>query len=712
MAEFLLEVFSEEIPARMQERAANDLKSLITVGLKDMGLEFTSAKAFVTPRRLTLVVEGLPEKQFNVSEERRGPRANAPEKSVAGFKASLPKEAVIQKRETEKGTFYFAAVNLEGRETPNVLAEIIPGALDNVPWPKSMRWANYDFRWVRPIHSVIAIFNGAAISFSWAGVETGISTRGHRFLAPDAFDVLNFSDYREKLLNANVMLDANERRTHIWFEAERLAAREGFTVREDPVLLDEVTGLVEWPVVYMGSIDDGFMNVPPEVLITTMRSHQKYFSCLDANRNVANRFIMVANTETADNGKKVIDGNERVLKARLSDAKFFWDQDRKTTLISKTYSLKKRIFHAKLGTLDEKAIRVQALASEIACYVKGADKDQVRLAAQLAKADLSSEMVGEFPELQGIMGRYYALYDGHSPEVANAIAEHYSPLGPNDECPSRSISVCISLADKIDSLVGFFVIDEKPSGSKDPFALRRTALGIARILIENGIRLNLKDVFGISIDTYLSQQNSAIEEKLSNAASKFNDSVSRPFRTLFEALHVPELFGFFVDRMKVQLKERGVRYDAIDAIFALGGEFDPVRLIARVDALSEFLVSEDGENLLTAYRRATNILRIEEKKDGCQHDGAIDTGLFEQDEERALSGGLSEATSAIALAVNKEDFVGAMVALAGLYGPVDAFFDKVTVNAEDTSLRENRLKLLNGIRSALEEVADFSKIQG
>jgi glycyl-tRNA synthetase beta chain len=683
MPELLLEILSEEIPARMQKRAADDLKRLVCDGLKGAGLEFSSAEAFATPRRLALVIDGLPVSQPDVSEERRGPRADAPEKAMAGFKGSLPEGAVIEERETEKGTFLFATVDIKGRAAADVLAEVLPKALGDLPWPKSMRWASHEFRWVRVIHSMIAQFDGAVVPFALGPVTSGASTVGHRFLAPDAIEVADFADYKQKLLAAKVMLDPAERRAKIAADADALAEAEGLSVKDDPTLLDEVTGLVEWPVVYMGGIDDEFMDVPPEVLITSMKSHQKYFSCLDANGDLANRFIVVANTETDDGGKQVVAGNERVLRARLSDAKFFWDQDRKTSLSSKAPALKDRVFHAKLGSMDEKVDRVQALAADVAAYVPGADKDRVRSAARLAKADLSTGMVGEFPELQGLMGRYYAIHDGESEEVADAIAEHYSPLGPNDSCPSKPVSVCVSLADKIDSLVGFFAIDEKPTGSKDPFALRRAALGVIRLVLENGLRLPLKAEFAKARELYRADTDPA-----------------------------DDLLAFFADRLKVHLREQGVRHDAIDAVFALGGEDDLVRLMARVEALTAFLGSDDGENLLTAYRRAANILKIEEKKDERRYDGAVDGGAFQQDEERDLHRGLSEAGPAIAQAVAEEDFASAMAALARLRGPVDAFFDGVQVNADDAALRENRLKLLNEIRAALGGVADFSKIEG
>lgn len=500
--------------------------------------------------------------------------------------------------------------------------------------------------------------------------ETRISanniTIGHRFLSHDSIQVKDFADYAAKLRDAKVILDPAERRGVIEAEGKRLCGEAGLVLKDDPGLLDEVAGLVEWPVVHMGAIDADFMDLPSEVLSTAMRSHQKYFSVLDKNGNLADRFIFAANTETTDGGTQVIAGNERVLRARLADAKFFWDQDRKHTLESRVDALKDRVFHAKLGSVFDKVARVEALAGELAGAC-GADKSDAMRAARLAKADLSTGMVAEFPELQGVMGRYYALADGDQPEVAAAIAEHYAPQGPGDDCPSAPVSVAVALADKIDSLTGFFAIDEKPTGSKDPFALRRAALGVIRLVLENELRIAIPS----------------------------------------------DLMPFFADRLKVHLKEKGVRHDHIDAVFALGGEDDLMRLMARVNALSEFLATNDGENLLTAYRRAANILKIEEKKDGRSYADEPDINLVSQDEEKALAENLGEARGGIAEALAGEDFAAAMASLARLRAPVDAFFDHVTVNVEnDAALRENRLKLLSGIRSALDGVADFSKIEG
>ncbi|MBO6521339.1 MAG: glycine--tRNA ligase subunit beta [Rhodospirillales bacterium] len=683
MPELLLEILSEEIPARMQARAAADLKRLVTDGLKAAGLEFSSANAYVTPRRLALVVDGLPEKQPDVSEERRGPKVDAPEQAVNGFKGSLPDGAVIEERETPKGTFFFALVDTKGAATADVLPDLLSKAMADLPWPKSMRWATYPGRWVRPVHSMICVFGGAVVAAKLGEVTAADTTVGHRFLAPDAITVTDFADYKKKLEAAKVMLDPAERRAKIEADAKALCEKEGLSLKDDQGLLDEVTGLVEWPVTLMGTIDDQFMDLPDEVLSTSMRAHQKYFSTLGKGGKLANRFIVVANTETGDGGKQVVAGNERVLRARLSDAKFFWDQDRAASLASRAPALKDRVFHAKLGTLDEKVDRMQALAALLTTFVPEADKDRVRSAARLAKADLSTGMVGEFPELQGIMGRYYAQHDGEDASVADAIAEHYSPLGPNDTCPTQPVSVCVALADKIDTLVGFFAIDEKPTGSKDPYALRRAALGIIRLVLENGLRLPLAKVFADAHGTLGTGDNPA-----------------------------DDLMAFFADRLKVHLREQGVRHDLIDAVFALGGEDDLVRLIKRVEALQQFLATEDGENLLTAYKRAANILRAEEKKDATEYRDAPDPDLLSDDAEKALADALDHAKPAIDNALVAEDFVAAMQALAGLRKPVDTFFDDVTVNADDAALRVNRLKLLNGIRSALDGVADFSKIEG
>jgi len=696
MAELLLELFSEEIPARMQARGADELKRLVCEGLTGAGLEFESADAYVTPRRLALHIDGVPERQPDIKEERKGPKVGAPDKAIEGFLrgAGLDSLDQCEKRETPKGEIWFAVIEKEGRDTSDVLPEILTAAIHKLVWPKSMRWSSNTSRWVRPLHSILAVFDGAALNGAMdLGGETiafGYRTWGHRFLSPDYMTANTFKDYVADLKHGYVILDAAERRHIIAERLDELANAEDLDLKEDQGLLDEVTGLVEWPVVLIGSIDAEFMDVPPEVLTTAMRTHQKYFTLLNEDGSMAPRFALVSNMETADGGAQIVAGNERVLRARLSDARFFWDQDRKETLSSRTTRLADIIFHAKLGTLDAKVDRVQALAVEVAKYIDGADRDRVARAARLAKADLVTGMVGEFPELQGLMGRYYALADGEHEDVADAIRDHYSPQGPNDSCPAAPVSVAVALADKIDTLVGFWAIDEKPTGSKDPYALRRAALGVIRLIIDNGLRVNLLPIFGTSFDDYPASVTGKAEK---GAVCK-------------------DLLSFFADRVAAHLRGEGVRHDLIAAVFALGGEDDLVRLLARVAALQDFISSEDGANLLTAYRRAANILRIEEKKDGESHDGTPDAGAYAQDEEAALGRALEVASVAVAKAVAQEEFTSAMAALAALRGPVDEFFDRVTVNAEDANLRVNRLLLLSRIRATMGLIADFSEIEG
>jgi glycyl-tRNA synthetase beta chain len=694
MAEFLLELFSEEIPARMQARAAEDLKRLVTDRLKAAGLDFEKADAYATPRRLALVVEGLPEKQPDLREERRGPRVDAPEKAIKGFLASAGLDRVEQcaTRETDKGAFLFAVIEKKGQATDKVLPGLITHALTELPWPKSMRWGHAGFRWVRPLHSVLAVFAGCrldgGVDLQGASLAFVDTTCGHRFLAPKPFAVTGFADYKRKLEAAKVLLDPADRRARIGAGLAAQAKRHGLAVKQDPALLDEVAGLVECPVVLMGAIDPAFMTLPPEVLTSSMRAHQKYFSLETPDGLLAPYFGVVANMETADGGKRIVAGNERVLRARLSDAKFFWDQDRKRSLESRVPGLKEIVFHARLGTLDEKVDRIEALAEALTEYVSGADKDRVRSAARLCKADLVTGMVGEFPDLQGIMGRYYALHDREHADVADAIADHYSPLGPNDRCPTAPISVAVALADKIDTLTAFWLIDETPTGSRDPFALRRAALGVIRLIVENGLRIPLTAAF------------SAARENMKGIAAAASDDV------------IASLLDFFADRLKVHLRERGVRHDLISAVFAVGGEDDLVRLLARVGALEKFLVSDDGANLLTAYKRAANIVRIEERKDKTAYDTRPESAAFKQREEIVLYEALGKAAASAKTALKSEDFARAMSAMAELRPPVDAFFDHVTVNTEDGALRANRLRLLSAIGNTLHQVADFSKIEG
>jgi glycyl-tRNA synthetase beta chain len=715
MAELLVELFSEDIPARMQVRAADDFKRLVTDRLAAAGLAFAAAGVQSTPRRLALVVDGLPLAQPDVKEERRGPRVGAPEAAIQGFlkgagAASLDR---CEQRDTGKGVFWFAVIERPGQATAQVLPGLIEAAIRELVWPKSMRWADTSFRWVRPLHSIIALFDGrplaggltvatreapprtddeANLCLAGALAATrlafGAGTRGHRFLAPAPFAVSSFADYRDRLEAAFVSLDREARRTRIASDAARLAAAEGLTVAPDEALLDEVTGLVEWPVVLSGTIDDQFMDVPSEVLITSMRTHQKYFATLKPDGSLGPRFIVVANMVTDDGGAAVVAGNQRVLRARLSDARFFWDQDRRTRLDHRVAALKAITFHARLGTVHDKVERLTELAAALAPLIPGAEAGLARRAAILAKADLTSGMVGEFPELQGVMGRYYALHDGEDRAVAQAVAEHYKPLGPADGCPTAPNSIAVALADKIDSLVGFFAIDEKPTGSKDPYALRRAALGIIRLVVENRLRLNLLALFRQAHAGY----------RVTGLAAA--------------APVAAQLLEFCADRLKVVLRDRGVRYDLIDAVFALGGEDDLVRLLARVEALESFLATDDGANLLIACRRAANIVRIEEKKDGVTYDGPPAADLLVAEEERALAAALQTVDEAVRQRLAVEDFAGAMAELARLRAPGDAFFDKVTVNSEDRRLRENRLRVLTRIRATMNGIADFSRIEG
>lgn len=679
MAELLLELFSEEIPARMQARAAADLKRLVEDGLKKAGLDWSNSEAFVTPRRLALVIVGLPQQQADVKDERKGPQVGAPEQALAGFMKSLGGMTLddCEQREVKGKTFYFAVIEKKGEPTADVLPRILDAAINAVPWPKSMKWGSNEKRWVRPLHNILALFDGDVVAVSFENVQANQHTFGHRFLKPAAIAVTDFADYRAKLTAANVMLCPSERRAEIVSQAEKLAEKAGLTLRPDEGLLQEVTGLVEWPVVLMGDIDAQFMELPTEVLTDTMRTHQKYFTLLNADGTLAPKFVVVANQVATDGGAAITHGNERVLRARLSDAKFFWDQDRKVTLASRAPKLKDIVFHAKLGTVAEKVSRIAALADALADKV-GANKAEAIAAAELCKCDLVTGMVYEIPEVQGVIGRYYALHDGESEAVANAIAEHYSPVGPGDDCPKAPVSVAVALADKLDTLIGFWTIDEKPTGSKDPFALRRAVLGVIRIIIENKLRLPLLEVF----------------------ASAGGEAVAN------------DLLSFFADRLKVHLKAEGVRHDLIDAVFALGGEDDLVRVLARVDALGNLMGTDDGVNLLAAHKRAANILRIEEKKDGVSYAGTPDAALFAQDEEHTLFAALSSAGADGQKLAGEEKFEDAMAALATLRGPLDAFFDAVMVNADEKSVRENRLKLLSQILTVTGEIADFSKIEG
>ena len=670
MPDLLLELFSEEIPARMQAGAARDLERLMVGALTDRGFLFEGIKAFGGPRRLTLAIAGLPAQQKDVREELKGPKVDAPAAAIDGFlkKTCLTRDQ-LKVETTPKGDVYIAVIERKGRETPHVLAETIPDVMAKLPWPKSMRWKpGSSVRWVRPLHSILCTFDGELVPFSFAGVSSGLHTRGHRFLSEGKIEAKRFEDYEQKLRAAHVILDAEERAAIIFEGVKQAAFVHGLEMIPDEGLLAEVSGLAEWPTVYVGTIQNEFMDVPAEILQTSMRTHQKYFSLRDPKTGkMANRFALVANMVAQDGGKEIVAGNERVLRARLSDAKFFWDEDRKHTLASRVEKLKGIVFHAKLGTQFARLTRIVPRAADIAGII-GADVEKAKRAALLSKADLTSGLVGEFPELQGVMGHYYALHDGEDEKVANAIRDHYKPVGPSDAVPIDKVAVAVALADKLDQLIEFFNVGEKPTGSGDPFALRRAALGVIRIILENKVRIGL------------------------NQRS--------------------DLLAFFADRLKVALRDKGIRHDLIDAVFSLGNEDDLVRLVARVEALQSFLKSDDGKNLLAGYKRAANILKVEEKKDGKTYISEVDVKLLAEPAEKALHGALATAIAAIGPALDKEDFAAAMRQMAALRGPVDAFFDGVKVNADDAAVRANRLSLLAGLRAALHWVADFSKIEG
>lgn len=698
MPDLLLELFSEEIPARMQAKAADDLRRLVTDKLVAEGLVYEGAKAFATPRRLALTVHGIPARQPDLKTERRGPKVGGPDAAVQGFlKATGLKsldEAKIQR--DPKGDFYIALIEKAGRDAIDVLAEILPVIIRTFPWPKSMRWGARSGKpgslsWVRPLHAITATFGleteePDVVKFSVDGIETGQTTYGHRFMAPAAISVRRFEDYEAKLKAAKVILDAQARKDIIFADAKELTFAQGFELVEDQALLDEVSGLVEWPVVMMGSFEQEYLAIPDEVIRATIRNNQKCFVVRDPKTGkLTNRFVLTANIEAADGGKTIVAGNERVIRPRLSDAKFFYETDLKTKLEDRLPKFEQIVFHEKLGTQAARIKRIERLAAEIAPLV-GADIARATRAAHLAKADLLTEVVGEFPEVQGLMGKYYALAQGEDASVAAACEEHYKPQGPTDRMPTDPVSIAVALADKIDTLVGFWAIDEKPTGSKDPYALRRAALGVIRLIAENALRLSLMKV----------------------AASALAGLSVKPA----DAQKLPsDLLAFFADRLKVQLREQGARHDLVDAVFALGGQDDLLMIVRRVEALGKFLESDDGKNLLAGIKRASNILGIEEKKDKRSFDGAPDAALYSLDEEKALAKAIGEVKAEASAAVAREDFAAAMSAMAKLRPPVDAFFEKVRVNDDNAKVRENRLKLLNEIRSATRAVADFSKIQ-
>jgi glycyl-tRNA synthetase beta chain len=706
MPDLLLELFSEEIPARMQARAAEDLRKLVTDRLVDAGLVYEGAKAFVTPRRLALAVQGVPVRQPDVKEEKKGPRVGAPAGAIEGFVRAAGLKSIDEAtvKPDKKGDFYVAVIEKPGRPAIEVIGRIVPEVVRTFPWPKSMRWGARSAEpgalgWVRPLHSIVATFGPETeepdiVAFAVDGISAGDETRGHRFMAPQPFKVRRLEDYAAKLEKAKVVLDPERRRQIILADAKNLAFAQGYELVEDAGLLAEVAGLVEWPVVLMGSFDEAFLAIPNEVIRATIRNNQKCFVLRDPKTaKLAPKFILVANIEAEDGGKEIVAGNERVIRARLSDAKFFYETDLKTRLEDRLAKFDDIVFHEKLGTQAERIARIERLVAELAPLV-GADVEKTRRAARLAKADLLTEVVGEFPELQGLMGKYYALAQGEDASVAAASEDHYKPLGPNDRVPADPVSVAVALADKIDTLVGFWAIDEKPTGSKDPYALRRAALGVIRIALSGKHDLVPRSLLEMHIKRI---RPSLSDVEISNVGDSFKD--------------------FFQERLKVQLRDEGARHDLVDAVLHLGGsEAGIVSIVRRVEALGKFLDTEDGKNLLVGYKRATNIIRIEEKKDGREYVERPDPSLYRQDEERALSQAINIARDEASAAVAREDFEAAMRAMAKLRPHVDAFFDKVTVNvgdgADKEKLRENRLKLLNEIRDATRTVADFSRIEG
>ena len=738
MPDLLLELFSEEIPARMQARAAEDLKKLVTDGLVEAGLTYAGAGAFSTPRRLVLALEGLSAESPTLSEERKGPRADAQEKALEGFlRATGLTKDQLELRDDKKGQTYFATIVKPGRPAEDILAEVIPAVIRNFPWPKSMRWGAGPLRWVRPLHSILCILSDEAgarvVPFDVDGLATGDTTEGHRFMAPGRFCVSGFDDYAAKLKKSYVVLSAEERADHIWNDATNMAFAAGLEVVEDKGLLAEVAGLVEWPVVLMGEIGADFLALPPEVLQTSMREHQKFFSVRNPATGRIERFITVANRETADHGATILAGNAKVLAARLSDAKFFWENDLRVAradIAQWTRSLENVTFHNRLGTQAARIDRIAALARDLAPAL-GADPDQAETAARIAKADLSSEMVYEFPELQGLMGRYYASAAGYPAEVAAAAQDHYSPLGPSDDVPTALLSVAVALADKLDTLAGFWAIDEKPTGSKDPYALRRAALGVIRLVLTNGLSLPLDRFIDAQLVRIEAAVNAALDEDTLEALlgeiaehGVFGGAF-HALKDRLDDLHedvlalenkVPDasddLLRFIHDRLKVHLKGEGIRHDVIDACLALPGADDLARLVRRAEALSAFLGSEDGENLLQGYKRAANILAQAEAKDGVEYRFGADVKFAGTAEEKALFAALSEAGQAIAPALESDDFPAAMAVMAGLRAPIDAFFEAVQVNDENEILRRNRLNLLHEITASCARIADLSRIEG
>ncbi|MEB8387099.1 glycine--tRNA ligase subunit beta [Rhodobacteraceae bacterium KMM 6894] len=771
MPDLLIELFSEEIPARMQARAAEDLRARMTDGLVEAGLTYAGAAAFSTPRRLALTVHGLLANSPTTREERKGPRVDAPEKAIDGFLrgAGVTRDD-LEIRDEKKGQVYYASITKPGRPADVIVAEVLEQVIRNFPWPKSMRWGAGSLRWVRPLHSILCILtddagDASVVDLDIDGIRAGNTTEGHRFMAPGTLKVSSFDQYQSALKSHHVVLDAVERADAIWQDATNQAFAAGLEVAEDAGLLAEVAGLVEWPVVLMGKIDETFLDLPPEVLQTSMKEHQKFFSVRNPKTGRIERFITVANRETADNGATILAGNQKVLFARLSDAKFFWENDLRTAATGGQAwldALDNVTFHNKLGSQAERINRIAALAREIAPAV-GADPDLAEQAARWAKADLSSEMVYEFPELQGLMGRYYAEKAGMPSEVAAAAQQHYSPLGPSDDVPTAPVSVAVALADKLDLLTGFWAIDEKPTGSKDPFALRRAALGVIRLVNENLLVAKLRQIINFAcllhhrpwsdrstvVEWFVSEiaHNNSIKlnniaesdgwrEDLDEKADHVTYLSSRPVDPLpdedvLDALHrvseafcgpfpwcftvskaTNDLLSFFHDRLKVYLKDQGIRHDVIDACIAMPGNDDLALLVKRATALAAFLKTDDGENLLQGFKRANNIVSQAEEKDGVEYSYGADVKFAETDEERALFAALDTGEPAIRSALTAEDFAGAMTALAALRAPIDAFFEAVQVNTDNQVVRRNRLNLLNRIRKICHDTADLTRVEG
>ncbi|PKP71674.1 MAG: glycine--tRNA ligase subunit beta [Alphaproteobacteria bacterium HGW-Alphaproteobacteria-4] len=725
MPDLLIELFSEEIPARMQARAREDLKKLVTDGLVNAGLTYASAGAFSTPRRLTLTIEGLTAESPTLREERKGPAATAPAAAIEGFLRStgLTREQLVL-RDDKKGQVFFAVIERPGRPAAAIVAEVLEAAIRNFPWPKAMRWGAGSLRWVRPLHSILCLMvteaGAEVVPLTVEGITAGNTTEGHRFMAPGRFAVTSFDDYRAKLRRAFVMLDAAEREATIWAQAGNLAFAQGLEAVPDAGLLAEVAGLVEWPVVLMGAIGKAFLGLPPEVLQTSMREHQKFFSVKNPATRRIEGFVTVANRETADHGATILHGNQKVLSARLSDARFFWENDLRRVkaegLEGMAQGLAHVTFHNKLGSQLDRVKRIEALAREIAPMV-GAAPDLVAEAARVAKADLQSAMVGEFPELQGIMGRYYAEAAGHNDGVPEACREHYQPLGPSDAVPTAPVSVAVALADKIDTLAGFWAIDEKPTGSKDPFALRRAALGVIRLVLGNGVRVGLRAVAAPALARHGVQDEAETPGGTPGSArpapqgGRFTPTLG-PGAALDESGALADLLAFFHDRLKVFLKDQGIRHDIIDACLAMPGNDDLTLLVKRAEALAAFLKTDDGTNLLQGFKRANNILTQAETKDGVEYSYGADVKFAETEAERVLFAALDAAEGAIAPATQAEDFAAAMGAMAALRAPIDAFFEAVQVNAENPVIRRNRLNLLSRIRATCLGVADLTRIEG